>query len=86
VLNFFVYLYLNSVFLSVRLSGTVGFFVVFTSFYSVFVLVLHYVLPEWRNKQLIYSLFLTFHVKLSFSYCIVSYRMQCVKADVNMKV
>ena len=28
-------------------------FVVFTSFYSVFVFVLYYVLPEWRNKQLI---------------------------------
>jgi len=48
-------LYLNSFVLSVRLSGTVGFFhfVVFTSFYSVFVFVLYYVMPEWRNKQLI---------------------------------
>jgi len=27
------------------------FFVVFTSFYSVFVFVLYYVLPEWRNKH-----------------------------------
>jgi len=42
--------------LSVRLSGTVGFFFILLFllvFYSVFVFVLYYVLPEWRNKQLI---------------------------------
>jgi len=41
--------------LSVRLSGTVGFFFILLFllvFYSVFVFVLYYVLPEWRNKQL----------------------------------
>ena len=51
----FVYLYLYSLVSSVRLSGTVGFFflfVVFTSFYYVFVIALYCVLPEWRNKHL----------------------------------
>jgi len=33
-------------------SGSWFLFVVFTSFYSVFVFVLYYILPEWRNKQL----------------------------------
>ena len=45
----------NEIALSVRLSGTVGFFFILLFllvFYSVFVFVLYYVLPEWRNKQL----------------------------------
>ena len=57
--SFELFVYLNSytLVLSVRLSGTVGFFliVVFTNFYSVFVFVLYYVLPEWRNNQLLFK-------------------------------
>ena len=52
----FVYLHSYILVLSVRLSGTVGFF--FLLFLLVFILYLYlhfvfFVLPEWRNKDLI---------------------------------
>jgi len=51
----FVYLHSYSLVLSVRLSGTVGFFFLLflLVFYSVFVFAFCIcVLPEWRNKDL----------------------------------